>query len=145
MPGGKLCIQVFGAGPSLRVCDGIYDVLEAGMIDRYSDEAFYQPVYCRTLDEIVSPVRGTPFRVDHAETYEVEDDFNDARAAGCDLATYARRYTGFYLAFTEPVVRRHCGPRPDHEALSEAIYARSAEGVAAAPDLYPHNYIAHAF
>ncbi|MEO1020275.1 MAG: hypothetical protein AAFY56_21690, partial [Pseudomonadota bacterium] len=59
VPGGTLLVEVFGAGDEARTCDGIYDVLndavlealDDGLIGKADYEAYYQPVYFRTLDE----------------------------------------------------------------------------------------------
>lgn len=63
IPGGKLLIQVFGAGDDFRTCDGLYDVLNdaileavaQGMISQDEYDHFYQPVYFRTLEELTNP------------------------------------------------------------------------------------------
>jgi gibberellin A4 carboxyl methyltransferase len=82
VPGGKLLIEVFGAGVDARTCDGIYDalndavleVVNVGLIDRPGYEAFYQPVYFRTLEELTAPVAAPDpplaslFRLERAET-----------------------------------------------------------------------------
>ena len=69
VPGGKLLLQVFGSSDAKRCCDGVYDVLNDavlevlnhGMIDRAAYDAYYQPVYFRTLDETLTEPGGTLF------------------------------------------------------------------------------------
>jgi hypothetical protein len=52
VPGGKLLLQVFGD----VLNDAVLEVLNHGMIDRATCDAYYQPVYFRTLDELTEPV-----------------------------------------------------------------------------------------
>jgi len=153
-PGGKLLVQVFGAGEAGRTCDGIYDalndaVLEAldqGLIDRDGYEAYYQPVYFRTLPELTSPVvgpaapLGAVFRLERAETYEVEVPFvRDFRQSG-DAATFAARYTGFFRAFCEPVLRQ-AFPRPDVDQLADTIFDRAERMIRDHPERYEFHYV----
>ncbi len=135
MPGGKLLLQVFGAGPVLRTCDGIYDVLNdallelinAGTIDRNAYDTFYQPVYFRTLDELTDPVAisGTSFQIERQETYEASVPFNDDFARDGDVGTFATAYTNFYRAFTEAVLRLHFADNPQLDQLISDIYRRA--------------------
>jgi gibberellin A4 carboxyl methyltransferase len=152
VPGGKLLIEVFGAGETLRTCDGIYDVLNdavlelvaARMIDRAAYEAYYQPVYFRTLEELTRPVAadGLPFRIDRQETYEAPVPFNEEFARSGDIVAYARDYTNFHRAFTEGVLRLAFATHPTLDALVSDVYARAERLVREAPDRYPFNYIA---
>jgi gibberellin A4 carboxyl methyltransferase len=153
-PGGKLLLQVFGAGPELRTCDGIYDVLNDALlemlddrtIDRDAYETFYQPVYFRTLGELTGPVAtsGTPFRVERQETYEAPVPFNDDFTRDGDVGTFAAAYTNFYRAFTEGVLRLHFADHPRLDDLVSEIYRRAERLLCKTPDRYPFNYIAHA-
>lgn len=152
--GGKLLLQVFGAGQELRTCDGIYDVLndallelvDARMIDRNAYDSFYQPVYFRTLDELTEPVAisGTSFRIERQETYEASVPFNDDFARDGDVDTFAAAYTDFYRAFTEGVLRLHFGDHPQLDELVSDVYRRAERLLRETPDRYPFNYIAHA-
>jgi hypothetical protein len=64
VPGGKLLMEVFGANSSRCGGDGIYDALNdaimeicySGRITRDAYERYYQPIYFRTLEELVMPV-----------------------------------------------------------------------------------------
>lgn len=154
VPGGKLLVEVFGATETVRTSDGIYDVLNdavlealsEGMIDRAAYEAYYQPVYMRTLSELTAAV-ATPdaplahlFTLERAETYESPVSFNAFRASGGDIATYARDYTNFFRAFTEAVL---CAAFPDKEpkGFADDIFARAERMVRADPDAYPFRYV----
>jgi gibberellin A4 carboxyl methyltransferase len=166
VPGGKLLIGVFGAGPPGRTCDGIYDALndavlealDAGLIDRADYEAYYQPVYFRALDELTAPltspdaplaaqdVPSAPsdaplvalFRLERAECYEVEVPFVEEFRRTGDVATYARSYTDFFRAFTEPVLRA-AFPEPDR--LAADVFARAERLVREHPERYEFHYV----
>ena len=110
VPGGKLLIEVFGAGEHFRTCDGIYDVLNdallevlaAGLIDKDSYESFYQPVYFRTLEELTepflnddSPVRQL-YQFDQGECYSVAVPFVETYHDSGDVVRFASEYTDFF-------------------------------------------------
>ena len=153
IPGGKLLIEVFGCGDDFRTCDGIFDalndalleVIDAGLIDRAAYERYYQPNYMRTLAELTAPVsNGGAFaplyRLERAETYETPVPFvEDYRASG-DLATYARHYTDFFRAFTEPILRTaFAGPHVDD--LINDIYGRAERLVRDHPERYEFHWV----
>ena len=156
VPGGKLLIQVFGAGDEHRTCDGIYDVLndamlellDDGMLSRDGYETFYQPIYFRTLDELTAPFAqadascATLFRLERAETYEVPAPFEEEFGETEDTGQYANAYTNFFRAFTEPVLRLHFHDHPSVEALIEQIYKRIETLLRKTPDRYTFHYVA---
>ncbi len=154
VPGGKLLVEVFGSGEKARTCDGIYDafndalleVVDAGLIDRPGYEAFYQPVYFRTLQELTAPV-ATPdatlaslFSLERAETYEVAVPFVEEFRRTGDVTTYARSYTDFFRAFTEPVLRA-AFPDDDPDRLANEVYERAERLVREHPDRYEFHYV----
>lgn len=156
VPGGKLLVQVFGAGDEFRTCDGIYDVLndavldavDAGMISKDAYDRYYQPVYFRTLDELVSPftddasaVSGL-FAVDRAEVYEVPVPFVEKYREAGDIDEYAAAYTNFFRAFTEAVLRLNFADHPDVQGFIDFVYERSERRVRDAPERYPFHYVA---
>ena len=152
VPGGKLLLQVFGAGDVKRCCDGIYDVLNDavlevlndGMIDRAAYDAYYQPLYFRTLDELTDPVElySLPFRIDRQATYEASVPFNEDFARSGNVEVYAREYTNFYRAFTEGVLRISFADSPELDSLVSQIYTRAERLVRDAPERYPFSYVA---
>ena len=157
VPGGKLLVEVFGAGAEHRTCDGIYDVLNDALLAHVSNgtisrdvyETFYQPVYFRTLDELAAPVTAPQgrcaglFQMERIESYEVPVPFvEDYRGSG-DVEVYADAFTNFFRAFTEPVLRLHLGDDPDPSAVLAAIYDRIEELLRANPERYPFHYVAH--
>lgn len=148
VPGGKLLVEVFGAGDSARTCDGIYDALndavlealDAGLIDRAGYEAYYQPVYFRTLDELTAPLASLAplFHLERAETYEVAVPFvEDLRRTG-DAAAFARSCTDFFRAFTEPVLR---AAFPARESLADDIFSRAERLIREHPERYEFHYV----
>lgn len=152
--GGQLLIEVFGASQTARACDGIYDVLNdallealsGGAIDRPRYEAYYQPVYFRTLEELVAPVSGpesalgSVFDLDRAETYEVAIPFVEAYRATGDTCAYARAYTDFFRAFTEAPLRM-AFPGNDFAAIANEIYGRCERLIRENPERYHFRYI----
>ena len=152
VPGGKLLLQVFGAGDVKRCCDGIYDVLndavlevlDHGMIDRAAYDAYYQPVYFRTLEELTEPVQlySLPFRIDNQATYEAPVPFNEDFARSGNVEVYAREYTNFHRAFTEGVLRISFADSPSLDSLVSEIYTRAERLVREAPERYPFSYVA---
>ncbi|MFA3915737.1 hypothetical protein [Ruegeria hyattellae] len=155
-PGGKLLIEVFGAGECLRTCDGIYDVLNdavldalnAGMLTQEAYARYYQPVYMRTLEEVLFPFgqAGSElaglFALDRSELYEIPVSFVEAFNQNGDVAAYAKAYTDFFRAFTETSLRLNLADNADLEALVRYVYTRAEQRVRETPDRYPFNYIA---
>ncbi len=153
VPGGSLLIEVFGAGERARTCDGVYDalndavleVLDAGVIDRPAYEPYYQPVYFRTLDELVAPVAGREaplaplFRLERAESYEVAVPFVAEFERTGDAAVFARTYTDFFRAFTEPVLRAAFPRAPDR--FADDVFGRAERLIREHPERYEFHYV----
>ena len=154
VPGGKVLMEVFGAGETLRTGDGIYDalndavleLLDAGLIDRAAYEAYYQPVYIRTLEELTAPVAAPDaplaalFRLDRAATYEVPVPFVEEFRRTGDETTYARACTDFFRAFTEPVLRA-AFPNQDDDSFVDDVYGRAERLIREHPDRYEFHYV----
>lgn len=154
-PGGKVLLQVFGGDGNARTCDGLYDLLNDAVLDhvdagKISEEVYtryYQPVYFRTLDELVAPLKdeaglSAVFDLDRSESYEVPVPFVEAFRADGDLDRYARAYVDFFRAFTEAVLRLALGARPELDAVIESVYSRAETLLKANPELYPFRYVA---
>lgn len=153
-PGGKLLVQVFGRNDAHSTSDGIYDVLSDALLDLIDDgvlprelyEELVFPVYFRTVRELIAPVEGDgqfagSFRVEEADVREVLVPFNAERARTGDVLMWARRYTGFLRAFTEPVLTvaiRDIFAKP--EAVEE-VYRRVERLLIEDPGRYEFHYI----
>nr|WP_313952611.1 hypothetical protein [Accumulibacter sp.] len=154
--GGKLLVQVFGAGDEQRTCDGIYDVLNDavlevladGLIDRQQYDDYYQPVYFRTLNELTAPFADSTspasrlLSLDCAESYEVAVPFVEAFRTTGDVARYASEYTDFFRAFTEAVLRASLAGQSGLQILIDDIYARAERLVRNDPGRYEFHYVA---
>ena len=155
VPGGKLLLASPGDTDQARVLDGPSDVLNdacldlvaAGRLAREQYERLTSPVYCRTLAELLaplrredSPVRGA-FAVERAQTLEVPAPFVVEFRRGGDVSAYAEAYTGFLRAVSEPVVRAAFN-QPEEEAETvECLYERIRARLLAEPERYSFRYI----
>ncbi|MTH95163.1 hypothetical protein [Roseibium sp. RKSG952] len=155
-PRGKLLMQVFGAGKSFRTCDGIYDLLndavldfvQAGDIRQDTYAAYYQPVYFRTVDELIAPLTNNSdglaalYELERSELYEVPVPFVEAYKETDDLETYSEAYVRFFRAFTQAPLKAALNTLPAHEALVDRIFKRAVERLKANPEHYPFRYVA---
>ncbi len=152
--GGKLLVQVFGRNESQSTGYGICDVLndalldfvEANMLPHSFYEEFLFPAYYRSLEELIAPLQendrlASAFRIEHAETRNVPVPFNDSLAQTGDRSAWARSYTGFLRAFTEPVIALTI---PDHlpqENTIDKIYERVQRLLLDHPERYEFHFI----
>jgi hypothetical protein len=155
VPGGKLLVASPGDTNEASVGDGFSDVLNdacldlvaAGRLKREEYERLTFPSYFRTVTELLeplerkdSPVRGA-FAVDRAEALEVPTPFFvEFRRTG-DVETYARAYTSFLRAISEPVVKAAFGQQNGHAATIEGLYERIRARLQAEPENYLFRYI----
>jgi SAM-dependent methyltransferase len=154
-PGGKLLIVSPGDSPGHRLADGIYDVLNdacldlvaAGRVPRQRYERFTMPVYFRTVEETLaplkrddSPVKGM-FSIDRAENLEAPTPFFIEFDRSGDAAKLADDYMGFLRACSEPVVRAALvGDDGDGNVIDE-YYARIHARIKAEPQRYRFRYM----
>jgi cyclopropane-fatty-acyl-phospholipid synthase len=127
--------------------DACLDLVAAGRLERRRYERLTMPVYCRTVAELLaplereeSPVRRA-FAVDRAAALEVPTPFVVDFRRGGDVAAYARAYTGFLRAFSEPVVRTALNQAEGNAAIVESLYARIRARLLAEPERYLFRYI----
>jgi gibberellin A4 carboxyl methyltransferase len=131
--GGKLLLEVCGAGDAGRTCDGIYnvlndpvpEVLDDGMINRAAYDNYNRPVYFHTLDELAEPVDryAPPFRIDRdlRGPAPLHEDF----ARSGNIEVHGREYTNFYRAFTEGALRINFANLSALDSLVSEIYTRA--------------------
>jgi hypothetical protein len=153
--GGKLLVASPGDTDRARVGDGVTDVLNdacldlvaAGQLQREQYERLTMPVYFRTVAELIahlerdgSPVRSA-FAVERAEALEVTTPFVAEFRRGGDAAAYARAYTGFLRAISEPVVRAAVDQPQGDAATLERLYERVRVRLLDEPERYAWRYI----
>ena len=151
--GGHLLVQVFGRNADVSTSYGIYDGLsdaildfvEEGKLSREFYEDFVIPVYFRSVEELVAPIDddqlSRAFRIVKAEHREIPVPFNAALAASGDEATWARDFTGFMRAFTEPMVDSALGDEPRKNEILDSIYQRVEARYLADPARYEFHFI----
>ena len=151
--GGKLLIEVFGAGGSRCTAhydalnDAILEVAKTGRIGSDEYERYYQPIYLRTLEELVAPVAGpnsshsSMYRLERSETYEVKTPFVEEYRATGDAGRYAHAFTNFFRAFTEPVLRIAFSAHGDIDALVSDIFSRAERLIRENPESYDYHYV----
>jgi hypothetical protein len=155
VPRSKLLLASPGDTDRARLADGLADVLNdacldlvaAGRMTRQEYEHLTFPAYFRTLAELFaplerddSPVRGA-FTVDRAETLEVPTPFFVEFRRSGDVETYARAYTGFLRAVSEPVVKAALAQRVGQADTIEELYERIRARLEAEPERYLFRYI----
>jgi hypothetical protein len=85
-------------------------------------------------------VRGA-FAVERAEAQEVPTPFVVEFRRGGDVAAYARAYTGFLRAISEPVVRAAFNQPGREAAAVEGLYERVRVRLLAEPERYLFRYV----
>jgi hypothetical protein len=155
VPGAKLLLAGPGDTDQVRLCDGLYDVLNdacldlvaAGRLEREGYERLTMPCYYRTVAELLaplgredSPVRGA-FAVDRAEALEVPLPFLVEFRRNGDAAAYAGAYTGFLRAISEPVVRAALNQPEGEVGTVECLYERIRARLLAEPERYSWRFI----
>ena len=152
--GGRLLVQVFGRDDVRSTSDGLYDVLSDALLDLIDDGALprrvYEelvfPVYFRTVQELTAPIEtdgdlAGAFRVEKADAREVAVPFNEERERTGDIAAWARRYTGFLRAFTEPVLTAAIPATAAVPETVEEVYRRVERLLIQDPGRYEFRYI----
>ncbi|MCP4403065.1 MAG: class I SAM-dependent methyltransferase [bacterium] len=153
--GGKLLVEVFGRDEVHSTSDGIYDVLSDALLDAVEDgmlpRKFYEdlifPVYFRTIEELVAPIGARKnlaeaFRIERAQVREVPVPFNVALENTGDVTVWARSYTGFLRAFTEPVLAAAISDESSRSEIIQEIYRKVELRLATDPGRYEFHYIA---
>ena len=155
VPGGKLLLASPGDADQARVADGVADILNdacldlvaAGRLEREGNERLTMPCYYRTVAELLAPLerRDSPlcgaFAVDRGRAVEVPTPFLVRFRRDGDVAAYARAYTGFLRAISEPVVRAVLGQTERGAAVVERLDERIRARLIAEPERYAFRYI----
>jgi hypothetical protein len=153
--GGKLLLACPGDSDEACVGDGLSDVLNdacldlvaSGRLGREEYERLTMPAYFRTVGELLAPldregsaVRGA-FTVDRAEALEVPTPFVVEFRRSGNVAAYARAYTGFLRAISEPVVKSALRQSEQVAVVVECLYERIQSRLQADPERYLFRYI----
>ncbi|MHB1556621.1 MAG: class I SAM-dependent methyltransferase [Isosphaeraceae bacterium] len=156
VPGGKLLVQVFGRDEASdrSASDGIYDVVSDALLDLVDDgilpakvyEDLIFPLDFRTVGELVEPIESEPdlasaFRVDRAETVETPVPFNAELERDGDIGEWARRFTRFLRAFTEPVVAAAIPANLAADEILANVYRRVEARLEEDPARYEFRFI----
>jgi hypothetical protein len=155
VPGGKLLLAGPGDTNQARVGDGFSDVFNdacldlvaAGRLKREEYERLTFPVYFRTVAELLGPLQrenspvGGTFVVDRAEAMEVPTPFFVQFRRSGDVEAYARAYTGFVRAISEPVVKGAFRQQQGRAATIEGLYERIRGRLVSEPERYLFRYI----
>ena len=154
VPGAKLLLASPGDTDEACIADGMGDVLNdacldlvaGGELEREEYERLTFPAYFRTVAELLeplerddSPVRGA-FNVDRAAGLEVPTPFYAEFQRSGDATAYARAYTGFIRAISEPIVRASLRQPRRQAAIVECLYERICARLQAEPERYLFRY-----
>jgi hypothetical protein len=153
--GGKLLVLTPGQMPGRGCWEGIYDVLNDACLDLVQTGQLRQeiyerltiPVYFRDPEEMRGPEQPSAhsshaaFVLDRVENLETEIPFVAAFRRTKDAAAYARDYTGFLRAFSEPVVAGIIASPGHDPSIVERLYERIEERLVAEPERYLYRNI----
>jgi hypothetical protein len=81
------------------------------------------------------------FRIDKAETIEVDAPFNTERTRTGDIKTWAHSYTSFLRAVSEPVMAAALQETQDLSEVLKKLYEQVERLLVADPDRYEFRYI----
>lgn len=155
VPGGHLILGTPGETAEVSVLDGLYDVFDeacrdlvtAGRLERRRYEQFVMPVYIRTVEETLAPLKrpDSPvaglFHVERAETLEAPNPFLTALHRTGDRQAYAATACGFLRAFSETIVRAVLVGADGDPATVDALYERVRVRLQEEPERYLFRYI----
>ncbi|HMF18685.1 MAG TPA: hypothetical protein VKE98_15870 [Gemmataceae bacterium] len=154
-PGGKLLVLTPGQAPERGCWEGIYDVINdacldlvrAGSLSRDVYQRLVFPTYFRSAEEMAGPAN-PPANSGHAafvlhrvETLDTEVPFVTTLRKTNDVAGFAREYTGFMRAFSEPVLAGIIAGPDKTSPLVDAVYRRVEERLQAEPERYLYRNI----
>ncbi|MFN8607122.1 MAG: hypothetical protein U0931_06300 [Vulcanimicrobiota bacterium] len=119
--GGQLVIVTGGRDGANVAGLKMYALLEQ-ILGELQQPPFVMPIYYRSQEEILEPLRSCGFRCDHFRIQHLKTPFAQQLEQDGDRLTYARATTAFVRAWMEPLL-----PEP-------RIYERMEERMAAHPE-----------
>jgi len=155
VPGGKLLVLTPGQGPDRGCWEGVYDVISDACLDLVRTRRFRRdlyerltfPTYFRNADEMRGPTQPPPnsghaaFILERVETMDTKVPFINVFRQNKDVAAYARDYTGFLRAFSEPVLAGIVAGPGNDSTIVDAVYKRVEERLRAEPERYMYRNI----
>ena len=158
VPGAKLLLASPGDTDQVRVCDGLFDVLNdacldlvaAGQVEQEEYERLTMPCYYRTVAELLAPLEREnshlrdAFTIDRALALEIPIPFivesGASRAGRRGACVRAAAYTGFLRAVSEPVLRAALKKADRELETVESLYERVQDRLLAEPERYLWRY-----
>jgi len=153
-PGAKLLIATPADTDEIRMCDGLWAVLNDASIDLVAEgglereeyELITMPTYCRTVAEFLAPLEREEcsvrdaFTVDRAETLEVSPPSTIQFRRDGDATAYADAYLGFLRAISEPVVRAALNRPTGEDETVDRLFGHVRARLVAEPERYQWHY-----
>lgn len=153
-PQARLLVAMPGRAEDSWTGGGLYDLLYDACVDlvqanRIQQSALRQlvmPVYFRSQEELLEPVRGSDhslrdmLAIEKSEVQRVPTPFMVEYQQTGDLDRYVTAFVGFMQAFSEPIVRGALEANGSGDAVAE-VYARARERLRAEPQKYAFDYI----
>jgi hypothetical protein len=87
--------------------DVLIEMVKERLVGRDTFEQFALPIYCRSREEIISPIRDffeQQFHIDHFNLEWVQCPLHARFVENGDAASYASGLTGILRAFSEPIL-----------------------------------------
>ena len=148
-PGAKLVSLSMGATPEVHGWDWAagelwqagLEMAQEGLLSAEELTRFTVPVFGRTEADLRTPFAAGSFfglTLEHAEILEAPDPFWDDFQASGDAGELGGRWEGMLRAVCSQIAVEAFSGRPDAEALAAALFRRTGERIAAAPQRHQH-------
>ena len=148
-PGAKLVSLAMGATPEVHGWDWVLgelwqaavEMAREGQLSAAELTSFTVPVQGRTEADLQAPFAGGSFfglTLEHAEVIEAPDPFWDEFQANGDADELGRRWEGMLRAVCSQIAVEAFSVRPAAEARAAALFRRTGERIAAAPQRHQH-------
>jgi hypothetical protein len=119
--------------------EAILDLGRDGLLTAEEQRRLTIPIGLRTLAEIEAPFKAGDVRgltLEHAELVRVPDPFRADFDRTGDARLFAQRHADTTRAWSGPALAGLLGPRDDNGAVIDALFARLAGRLAAAPQTH---------